>query len=762
MEQKKVKITKKKKMVAIIVCVCFCITIVVGGIVGLRLRGTIVGTEAAKILNARNRLNITVNESGSWNEIMGEIETESNKGEFLSQANKTGLGQNTAYAQKSDKVLPGTVVKESSAAKIYKDGNKYHFQNISGASNTGIVVESRFFGIDFDVERAAEIIDIIKNQLNITNKWVEIRGSEYLLTVEDNLEKLFCRYATEGGMQISVCERTTRDDAKSVYQMYYDILEGDEIKRYNPSYMVYIPNERYEYYYEHDGNGTDYVIAENERGYWNILMPNVHKDGYGDCSNLVIKNGFAYYNSSGLIDENSTEISCGEGGVVISNDLKHDIISISGGHNSSSTAIYLENINNLSYFSTNEENISIYDSSVFFGYQVNDGSNIEVVLTNGSVIKTGDVVTTDSGTVEVGVGESIFYTNPGFADEQQSARILLDISGGTVDEKLKVLYEFFDATGIEFAYDKNSISSTLDVGSDMFDSISDNYLWNGERINTLQGLIDGQKNLHQTWDYLLNEFNKVKDNEKQSVINLEAVGSSTNFANVRSLVGENNSYSNNIIKIDNLALTVDKSRLLENGKSYILKVGISKAIEGSEYTGEFTVGLKAKNGETKYTYEGSNLTLTQSGEYELPSVLDEGNYVIVAYVATADEEIRVSKIVPIAFLNTEEEMIENDFSVRKVWSNNGSLMVNYTPNLEIVVSMKEIKATYTYNEVRRALMSQILACGYPIFDAEITNANGETIDENAELGSGTYKLKFHMSSKEAILGYVEAYVIVNV
>ena len=89
-------------------------------------------------------------------------------------------------------------------------------------------------------------------------------------------------------------------------------------------------------------------------------------------------------------------------------------------------------------------------------------------------------------------------------------------------------------------------------------------------------------------------------------------------------------------------------------------------------------------------------------------------------------------------------------------------MVSYTPNLEIVVSMKELKEFYTYKEVRKALMSQILSVGYPIYGEKIVDQNNQVVDENAQLSSGTYKLKFHVPTKQAILGYAEAFVIVEI
>lgn len=756
---------KKKKVLAIVLCVCFSVAVVVGSIIAITASVTqVVGTEAARILNARDRLNISYNEGGSWNEIMGEVQSQNNLlNKFSAQSKKIGSNLAVAGVEKSNKVLPGTVVSENAAAKVYKDGEKYYFQNLSGASYTGIVIESRFFGIDFTVERACEVIDLIKNKLNVTNKWVSLGYGEYLLTVEDNCEKLFSRSKSEGKTYISVCVRTTRDDAKSVYQIYEDELD-DQLKPINPSYLVYIPNERYEYYYEHEGQGiTDYVVAENDRGFWNVYMPDYSKtQNVLDHSNLIINDGIAYYSVSSDMTADSNKIEYIEGGRIISADLKNDVLSMANSDDDFNSGLHLKNITNLSHFVVDEKDVVVYDSAEFSGYNVNYSSNIDVVLENGNVIKYGDVYTTNYGTVEIGKGSSDFFPNPGFADVQQSASISLKVSGDSLNEKINNLYAFFEQVGIEFAYEKSQILKGFEIGDNMFDSINDSYLWNGHRVNSIGEFIEGQKQLHKTWENLNAEFVKVKDNESQSVMSLSKVSSRTSFATVSGLVGANNTYLNNVISIDNLSLTVNKSNLLEKGKPYVLKVGVSMVGENNSFGGEHTVGLKAKNGEQTFLYENANLTLTQSGEYQLPEILDEGSYVVVAYVATADEEIRVSEIMPIAFINTAEETIENTFSIRKVWGNNGNLMVSYTPNLEIVVSMKELKEFYTYKEVRKALMSQILSIGYPIYGEKIVDQNNQVVDENAQLSSGTYKLKFHVPTKQAILGYAEAFVIVEI
>ena len=152
------------------------------------------------------------------------------------------------------------------------------------------------------------------------------------------------------------------------------------------------------------------------------------------------------------------------------------------------------------------------------------------------------------------------------------------------------------------------------------------------------------------------------------------------------------------------------------------------------------------------------LTVTQSGEYAVPANLAEGNYAVVAYVATADEGIRVSEMKEVAFGEVTEGEVPSTAMKVDVKKIDNSLAVRYGVKLSVQAEVKA-QESYTAEEIENALMRAVISYGYPKAGEVVTTENDEPVTEETEITAGTYKLKFFMHTQD---GMAEAYAYVTV
>ncbi len=162
--------------------------------------------------------------------------------------------------------------------------------------------DSFIINIEHEAKWVAEDIAYMKEHVGVVDRWVPNVEGRYMLRVFDSYEVLL--NDEYDGYQ-NAYYRYTDENANNVYEMYsfldYDDGFSGRIK------TVFIPGERYEYYFENyrkDGGpmqgraASDYVIIENSRGYW--VLTRFSYDGYGtsdefcNLTSLMIKDGFIY------------------------------------------------------------------------------------------------------------------------------------------------------------------------------------------------------------------------------------------------------------------------------------------------------------------------------------------------------------------------------------------------------------------------------------------------------------------------------------
>lgn len=732
----------KKKIIAIVVSIVL-VVVVSTSVILITSGEKVQGTQAAKVLLARE--NMTDGETSfDWEKIFTDTPQE-----VLEQSVKhvnalsTGFTRNVMplnNGSSTKDVNLGTLVHDSAAGKVYKNNGQYVFQNINGASYQGLVIESRLDNIDFRVENAAKNINYLKNELNIVNKWVEDGYNKYYLDVTENKETLMNYYEDDRGIKsLWVVERETREDANSVYTLMYTGMENAKLE--NPTYLVYIPNERYEYYYGHDGNGSDHIIAENDRGYWNVFNP--HESYF---RNVTISDNFAF-ESAGNYGEDGN----GDYGSIVTPDLKEQIISNHG----NGVSFNLSAFNGISGIYAPEDICfeDTYDGEkIYIDVNYDDRLKLKVKLESGDFLAVGDEFSYSEGTVKIVDTTFDFYPNPGFADPQYDMSFTLEMGENlSLREKLNLFEVFLKDKNLTCKYDLNDIEKSIVKNSEISNSLTSFYTWNGYPIDSAENVAKSEQVIFDKIEDMFSEYEKIKDAELVSKFSSPKLARRQSFAKIGNVNIGSATYADAKIEINDLSITVGKSNLLETDKKYRLQIGLARIDKNGKFLSQNTVNLATLDNVSSENYSGSDLTLSASGVYDIPSALEENRYVVVAYAVTDDERIRVSEMKAIAFVDTVSDTIENSFVKININNVDGNLIVEYSTKLYFNIALS---GEIDYATLRRKMMAQALKHGYPIENEEIKNQNGDIITEGTIL-NGEYKLRFTISTAEGVVtGYV--------
>lgn len=722
----------KKKKIWLIVLVSFLGVCLVSGIIFSIISAVnkVKRTQGAQILLAREKMHEEQSHF-SWQTILDNNQStslnamiDSNQNEIATLLNSADLGEEKH---------------NSPAGKVYLKNGEYNFQNISGASYTGNVILSRLHNIEFRVQSSAEMINYLKNELNIVDKWVKQGYSKYYLNVKESCETLIEYYEDDKGLKsLNVMKRETTANAKSIYTL---LLAGMEIgKVENPVALRYCANERYEYYYGHEGNATDYLIAENENGYWNIFMPNED-----DFQNTIVSDNFAFTNS---IDYGKS-ITAGR---IINSTLKNDIAIIG----SEGISFNISEFNGIKGIFAPEDVVycDTYDGGEknYYSIERMDSNKIRIELNNGKTFKLNDTFTYGTQTVQIDDLTLDFFPNPGFADPQYAVSMHLSMSTNTQTQAVELFKPFLSDMGLTCKHNIDTLLSSMQKNLEISNTLQSFYKWNGYLMNSTENFKKAEKVIFDLNTAFEQEYIKVKDAEVVEAFFAPKLARNQNFASIYDLSTQDSAYENGKITIDNIKLKLKKNDLLENQKSYVLQIGLARVDNNGNFLSENTVALKTESQIPAFTFSSNDMELNASATYDIPLALEEGKYLIVAYIATQNDLIRVSEMQRIGFADTINDEISTFENIILIGSENGGLCVTSTPKLYFQI---EATPVTTYNQLRRIMMAEVLSHGYPKYNEEIKKESGDYVHPSDQIINGTYNLKFTLPT---LNGDVTAYV----
>ena len=146
------------------------------------------------------------------------------------------------------------------------------------------------------------------------------------------------------------------------------------------------------------------------------------------------------------------------------------------------------------------------------------------------------------------------------------------------------------------------------------------------------------------------------------------------------------------------------------------------------------------------TYVDGDLTLTLSGQFDLPADISEGEYDVVAYAATADSGIRVSKFQRVLCVGEVNDTLTlENFKVQTVITPDKILRSTYEKLFDVAITLAG-GAAYSYEQVLTAMENEVMDKGYFLTGAKIEAYDPETQTatavESETLSAGVYRLAY--------------------
>ncbi|MBQ9162269.1 MAG: hypothetical protein IJX74_03230 [Clostridia bacterium] len=613
-------------------------------------------------------------------------------------------------------------------SSVEVNGNVYTWRDFSESSNSYEYFKNLTGNIISSSEAGAELIDYIKKNVRVLDKWVDFDGVRYYLHVEANTELLLCNDTVSNELQ--GCTRTKNEKGSNVYEVFYKNDLGE-------SRMVYIPGEMCEYTYQANDGFDHNFLATNTKGYWEVVDVNSPVDGEYNVSCMVLKEDCcidAFYTPA---TQRADFIK------LISADKKTDLFFYMSDGGSALIDLQLQGFNGV-----DRVELEVDDPGALY-YSNEDGKTVyattgepypTVVTENGTRISHGDTFV--GGRVTVISSYVTHYWYGGSGSYVPTLSILVDGVGHT--ENIQLLQAFLAEVGLECRRDFGYITDALIQAQDELAQFARYQMWNESKITTKADIARGYENRDAKFKAWNDEFDAVKDAEIIDGSDVQSMELNAHLANVTAEGSATLDALN--VSVKSISVTMSDTLLLVENEKYTISFALCDA-EGRLILIDYTGKTVAYTGEKTFTVSGADVALS------LP-ILNEGSYVPVAFVTTADG-IRSSGYIPVKFssvTNTENIAAASDVSFAK--ANDGTLTVKYSARSDVKVDIA-IDGSCSYEAMYNALAQEAYRYGFVDSGAivERLGADGEwnTLEgDETALESGTYRLSYSVHNGDSV------------
>lgn len=634
------------------------------------------GTDAAKLLLANERLDSSVLE-GSNN-----IFTKGKKA-FSKIVNETRR-YTVKYAGRPNETYTEI------------DGDTIKWYNDVDYSNFNSFFESYATNIENSALRGGQLIDDTKKYIRVIDKWVNVGGQEYLLKVNEVSETIYSRMNN----YVEMCKRYTNEAGLDVYEMYTQ-SNLDTVR------MKYIPGLVYEFTIS-NGEFTHYLFAENYKGYWTVSsLTNIESYEFegnlietASILTMILKDEACYQFATTVFNDRPAEINSVK---IISADHKTDLIDITP----HSFTLYNTGIKGLDYikieaseerrgeFKNNPEldrNTYVYvqnsiddNGNPYTIYTTSGYKSATAVLENGMEFTEGDTFIDDQirvGRIDVGYvagcdsyGSIPFYT-----------------TSTNLDENFELIKAFLNETNITFRRELETVLNSAEFALNDAPNFAKYYKWNGYSVNDIAQIKLAMNAEQQKTKNLQAAYDLIKDSEVIDYENQKAMNENMYFADlelVKDMVISNEGFtitlSESEVKVSDTLLFVDK-------EYYKLVLGLLNE-DGS------IIPLYNERETATQFVKGNEFTTSQQLTVEIP-ILNEGKYVLVVYVATKDEGIRVTNPMLVSGTFTEASNIATKYSETISTNDEGNLLLTIEETNDIYTN---IIGSFTYEGLEQVL-----------------------------------------------------------
>ena len=645
-------------------------------------------------------------------------------------------------------------------SSVVVDGDVYRWQGFVDYSNSYDYFLNLTKGISSSAKVGAELIDNAKKFVRVVDKWVELDSTEIYLHVEENAEILLER----NDIFIKICKRYKNSEGNTVYEIFQH--EGS-----NSTRMVYIAGKKCEYSSVSDFGFNHNFLAENTKGFWEVVDVGRIDAGWYNVSCMVAKDDIcydAYYSPADA--ENAAYVSSIS---VISADRSNDIMSVQLGEGEAFIELDLQAFGGYSYLEAicppdkvsrpisgvSDGDIIRIDDVNTTGFQTNNSSRTELVLGNGRKIKKGDFFADNTVRVDM-LNVRYFSKEPkegshvyinGYAPS-----ISLYVVGDSYDGIMQNLNAFLSETGLVPKYDMNYVKEGVLRAREELSQFTKYHEWNESPIYSRSDLDRGWENNMAKHEGFLALYDEVKDAQVIDIRDTDVYEMNIRFAPISSSLAESVSNDGLVISVDGLALSVTDTLLFVEGEKYTVNFALLP-ISGSD-TG--LIHLDAEGAALTEYALGDGFSLAADATLTLP-VLAEGDYTLVAYISTHDG-IRSSGYARVAF-TAVNGYVHDDGRKNAIITEDGQggFIFRITTVDDVKIALPEGEA-FTAQTLRDLLSDRIYEFAFVAEGAslEVADENGNfapVSDGSAPLESGVFRLKYSLengtSSKE---GYVTA------
>ncbi|MBE6694077.1 MAG: hypothetical protein E7589_04865 [Ruminococcaceae bacterium] len=680
------------------------------------------GSDAARLLLANERLDAQL--------LKTEGDIFENGVEVMNNLAKTAIANlNVPYVGNNAPAVTklssfqslSTVLEGDYSGKVEIGGDTFTWSGFEENNNSYDFFKNITDGIVFSAQVGAELIDNIKKNVRVVDKWVEVGDSQYYLSVSENSETLCERRPADNS--ITVCKRYKNADGDDVYELYSANDKYEER-------CTYIPGKRYERssINDHGEHAEDYFVADNSKGYWETYIVGALPTHY-NVSYFIMKDDICY---DAFYDPKDGSLPILK---VMSADRATDIINFSD----NGVSVKFSGFDGIKSVEAPSDAVEYTEGEYANLAQF---ENAKVHLTNGRVLNYGESFVdgkVNISAIHVGFGGGFGYTG----------EIYLDISGETDVEILEHLRSFLNEVGLKCRRDIDSVFAGIHRAYIELDSIIQYYTWNGFSVIDEAGIGEAIHKEKARISEMEALYTAVKDAEVLDISDTKLIEMNIKFAPITESSFEGVTLDAGEVSVDSISLTVEDTTLYVEDEPYRVMLALANANGGLVHLDmENTLSTKYAD-EDKFTVTASRLNFT------LPA-LSSGSYTPVAYIATSDG-IRASAYTPVTVSEIANmPMSIQSMTVSAAKSEQNTLTLSYTRAGDFVVDLTT-EDRVGYEEFKALVSMQAFEYGIPSDIIEVMSGDTYTALEGdeAEIADGAYRISYKTENGDQVAqGYI--------
>jgi hypothetical protein len=610
------------------------------------------------------------------------------------------------------------------------DGNRYVWKNFSEHSNSYSYFLNLTNGVVTAAERGAALIDSIKKNVRVVDKWVEIDHGAFYLHVEKDMELLLFRDSRPDA-QNEACRRYRNAEGKNVYEVYITNDVGS-------SRMIYVPGEKCEYSFQaNDGTNHDF-LATNTKGYWEVVDVGRPENNRYNVSCMVLKDDICY-DAFYSPDPGAQYVNMIK---VISADKKTDILWIDDYPEATArtVTVHLQAFDGVEGIEAIEDDSNRVYKDTWQDFTLYSSGNNSVLKTaTGVSLTVGDTFLDGKITVNRVAVRHTWTEAGGLYTPSLDLTVLCD----DFDTTLAALQEFFALIGLTCRRDMHYVAAGIERAMQELAQFTKYYQWNESPITSNDTLARGFANRDAKFKAWESEFSAVANAPTVDGNNQEQLELNMHFADVTASGTANADGLS--VTAENLVLSVSDTMLFVKDEPYTVAFALLDSAGKLHHIlvdGMVTTPFAKSN----------SFSVTGSAAFTLPA-LTFGDYTLVAYIATADG-VRSSGVAPVPFADfASYETTAGNLAIKTSKTESGALLVSFNEIMDIEVSVPATEIAHSYDSMYDALAEHAYSFGFAEEDAMVEKQAEDgswiaLLGTEEILESGVYRLRYGIQNGE--------------